>query len=84
MGWQRHPQKTIKFEIVICKTWEGRGHNFDHKLVDYHRGDYETERYECWYCNGTGRMRRTTTVEEIAYEDKSRASTPSSTDDKQS
>ena len=71
MSWTRLNQKKVTWEIVLCKTCEGRGHVFEEKLVNYHRGEYESVRPPCRYCESSGRMVRTTTVEEKPYEDKS-------------
>lgn len=71
MTYKRLNQKKVTWEIVVCKTCEGRGHVYEEKLVNYHRGEYDSVRHDCRYCNGSGRMVRTTTVEERPYEDKS-------------
>ncbi len=52
--------KTV--EIVICTSCNGTGKIFTDVLVDYHKREYDTHVEECKHCNGSGRLKKVTTV----------------------
>lgn len=49
-------------KIVLCQKCKGTGFYTTSELVDYHRGDYETNEHQCNSCVGDGRMIRITTT----------------------
>lgn len=55
-------------EILICEPCKGRGVLMTDVLVDYHKREYDTESRPCYYCKGSGRMRKITVTEWKPYE----------------
>ena len=53
------------YKIIICKNCEGNGYKTRHNITDYHRNEYDVEKFVCGHCGGKGRIREIT---EITYE----------------
>jgi DnaJ-class molecular chaperone len=56
----RHYSKTIKVHrkqtVVMCDLCKGTGRYYKEELTDYHRGEYDSIRYDCKKCNSGGRL----------------------------
>lgn len=42
-------------KIVICDRCKGTGFYYTEKCVDYHKNNWETQRFKCQPCKGDGR-----------------------------
>jgi DnaJ-class molecular chaperone len=70
-------QSIIKnHEIALCKKCGGKGSTLEEVLSDYHRGKYHYDNRPCYRCNGTGRVKIITTIEEVPYIEDTRGETP--------
>lgn len=54
---KRYDQK-----IILCPNCKGEGRICVDELVDYHKGIYDTECEDCFYCEGKGRVLEKTTI----------------------
>lgn len=49
-------------EIILCTTCKGTGVTQYNEMTDYHKREYNTHIEDCKHCNGTGRLKKITTV----------------------
>lgn len=46
-------------ETIQCPCCKGKGFTEREELTDYHKGEYDTFRDDCEYCNKVGAVKRT-------------------------
>jgi DnaJ-class molecular chaperone len=52
----------MSVKIIICKRCDGTGKVEYKELEDYHHGTYNIIESKCDLCQGSGRLKETTTV----------------------
>lgn len=52
----------ITHEIILCPTCKGKGQTSYEECVDYHKREYDTHYQTCTHCNGSGRLKKITSI----------------------
>lgn len=58
MRYKNVPWDKAKIEHVIdlCSTCKGNGTTSHEVMRDYHKREYDTEKKQCHFCHGSGRV----------------------------
>lgn len=54
-------------EVILCLNCKGAGVTQYDEMTNYHKREYNTHVVDCKRCNGTGRLKKITTVTYEAY-----------------
>lgn len=57
----------VNSKVILCMHCEGKGYKIYEELVNYHKGEYETSKYDCTICEGSGRLEEETRVKYTPY-----------------